>query len=199
MARRRRITDEAALEVFLGVIGGVINAELTEALLALGARAVGVRGIDDGLIRGPLAEGLGRVISEPVAEAGLLHALLDAGCLPVLAPMGLDPEGRTCNVNADDAAAAVSASLGGELVLLTDTDGVHDAHGERIPELTPDESTRLIATGVIAGGMVPKVASALRALAPGSRAERAVIADGRAAGALRRALREGAGTTFRNA
>jgi acetylglutamate kinase len=193
----RRITDEAALEVFLGVIGGVINAELTEALCGLGARAVGVRGIDGGLIAGPRAAGLGRVISEPVADATLLRTLLDAGYLPVMAPMGLDPGGRTCNVNADDAAAAVSASLGGELVLMTDTDGVRDARGERIPELTRDEAARLIEAGVIAGGMVPKVSSALRALAPGSAAERSVIADGRAERALARALHEGAGTGFR--
>jgi acetylglutamate kinase len=193
----RRVTDGATLEVFLAVISGVINAELTEALLSLGARAVGVRGIDDGCISGPRAPGLDRVISEPVADAGLLETLLEAGYLPVLSPMGLDPDGLICNVNADDAAAALSAALGGELVLLTDTDGVRGADGERIPELTPAEAQRLVAEGVIAGGMVPKVGSALRALAPGSRAERAVIADGRTQRSLRRALHEGAGTGFR--
>ncbi len=193
----RRVTDEATLEVFLAVISGVINAELTAALLELGAEAVGVRGIDRGMIRGPRAEGLDRVISEPVADAALLETLLRAGYLPVLSPMGLDPDGRICNVNADDAAAAVSAALGGELLLLTDTDGVRDADGERIPELTPDQVARLIDDGVIAGGMVPKVSSALRAIGPGSRAERSVIADGRTADALRRALHEGAGTGFR--
>ncbi len=158
-----------------------------------------MRGIDGGLIRGPLAEGLGRVISEPVADAGLLQALLDAGCLPVMAPMGLDPDGRTCNVNADDAAAAVSASLGGELVLMTDTDGVRDAHGERIPELTPDEAARLIETGRHRRGHGAQGRVRTACAGPGVAAERAVIADGRAAGALRRALHEGAGTTFRNA
>lgn len=193
----RRVTDEATLEVFLAVIGGVINAELTEALLALGADAVGVRGIDGGMISGRRADGLGRVISEPVADATLLVTLLEAGCLPVLTPMGLDPDGRICNVNADDAAAAVSAALGGELVLMTDTDGVRDAAGERIAELTPEAAARLIEEGVIAGGMVPKVHSALRALGPGSLAERSVIADGRTQRALQRALHEGAGTGFR--
>ena len=193
----RRVTDEATLEVFLAVISGVINAELTEALLALGGKAVGVRGIDDGMIRGPRAEGLDRVISEPVADASVLRALLDAGYLPVVTPMGLDPDGRICNVNADDAAAAVSASLGGELVLMTDTDGVRGADGERIPELTPAEAERLIDEGIIAGGMVPKVGSALRALGEGSLAERSVIADGRSRQALQRALHEGAGTGFR--
>ena len=191
-----RVTDEATLEVFLAVISGVINAELTAALLKLGAEAVGVRGIDRGMITGPPAEGLDRVISEPIADPTLLETLLESGHLPVLSPMGLDPDGRICNVNADDAAAAVSAALGGELLLLTDTDGVRGAAGDRIPELTPDEATRLIDAGVIAGGMVPKVSSALRAIGPGSRAERSVIADGRTANALRRALHEGAGTGF---
>jgi acetylglutamate kinase len=193
----RRVTDHAALEVFLAVIGGLVNAELTAALRRLGADAVGMRGIDGATIRGPRAEDLGRVISEPTVDPTLLETLLDAGRLPVLAPMGLDPEGLVCNVNADDAAAALSSALGGELLLLTDTDGVRDAAGARIPELTPDAAEQLIAGGVIAGGMVPKVRSALRALAPGSRAERAVIADGRAVGALERALVGGAGTGFR--
>jgi acetylglutamate kinase len=193
----RRVTDEATLEVFLAVMGGVINAELTAELLGLGADAVGVRGIDGRTIQGTRAEGLGLVIAEPVADASLLQALLAAGRLPVLTPMGLDPEGRICNVNADDASAAVSSALGGELVLLTDTDGVRGADGQRIEQLSPEEAERLIAAGVIAGGMVPKVRSALRALGPGSRAERAVIADGRTMAALHGALHEGSGTGFR--
>jgi acetylglutamate kinase len=158
---------------------------------------VGVHGIDGRTIRGARAEGLGLVIAEPVADASLLQALLAAGRLPVLTPMGLDPEGRICNVNADDASAAVSAALGGELVLMTDTDGVRGADGQRIEQLSPEEAERLIAEGVIVGGMVPKVRSALRALGPGSRAERAVIADGRTKAALHGALHEGGGTGFR--
>jgi acetylglutamate kinase len=193
----RRVTDEATLEVFLAVIGGVVNAELTEALLGLGARAVGVRGVDDGMVRGHRAKGLQRVISEPVVEAALLWTLLEAGYLPVLTPMGLDPGGRICNVNADDAAAATSAALGGELLLMTDTDGVRDAEGTRISELTPETAAALIDAGVIAGGMVPKVSSALRAIGPGSHAERAIIADGRRQGALQQALHGGAGTSVR--
>jgi acetylglutamate kinase len=193
----RRVTDDATLEVFLAVIGGVINAELTAAFLELGADAVGVRGIDGGMVRGNRADGLGRVIVEPTAEPALLETLLGAGRLPVLAPMGLDPAGVICNVNADDAAAAVSATLGGALVLLTDSDGVRDAAGRRIEELTAEAAEGLIADGVIDGGMLPKVRSALRALGPGSRAERVVIADGRMADALGRALHEGAGTRLR--
>ena len=111
--------------------------------------------------------------------------------------MGLDPSGRICNVNADDVAAALAAALGAELLLLTDTDGVRDAAGSRIPELSPSDAERLIAEGIISGGMVPKVRSALRALAPLSGARRVVIAEGRATRAIHRALHEGAGTGFR--
>jgi acetylglutamate kinase len=195
----RRVTDVASLEIFLAVIGGVINAELTEALLALGAPAVGIRGIDGATIGGPRDQDLERVISEPSARPDLLQALLEAGYLPVMAPMGLDPEGHICNVNADDAAAAISAVLGGELILMTDTDGVRGASGERIERLTAARARELIAEGVIAGGMVPKVSSALRALGPGSHATRAVIADGRGTDALQRALDGGAGTDVRAA
>jgi len=193
----RRVTDARALEVFLAVIGGVINAELTVAFRDLGADAVGVRGIDGGLISGARAGGLGLVIAEPGARAALIETLLADGRLPVVAPMGLDPEGAICNVNADDVSAALAAALGGQLLLLTDTDGVRDGSGARIPELTPSEAARLIHDGVISGGMVPKVRSALRALGPGSLATRAVISDGRAAHAIHRALHEGAGTGFR--
>jgi acetylglutamate kinase len=188
-----RVTDDAALEVALAVLGGVVNGELVAALRALGADAVGLRGVDGGTISGPRAERLGRVIDQPVADPGFIRLLLESGRLPVLAPLGLDADGAICNVNADDAAAALSAALGGELLLLTDTDGVRGADGERIPTLDASEAERLIAQGVIGGGMVPKVRAALRALGPGSRASRAIVADGRSRDSLQRAL-AGAGT-----
>jgi acetylglutamate kinase len=193
-----RVTDDAALEVALAVLGGLVNGELVAALRSLGADAVGLRGLDGGTLRGPRAPGLGRVVGEPRAEPALIGQLLAAGRLPVVAPIGLDDDGVICNVNADDAAAAVCAALGGDLLLLTDVDGVRGADGRRIAELTPSQAEALIADGVIAGGMIPKVRSALRALGPGSEATRAIVADGRAPGALRRAI-EGAGTSFRAA
>ncbi|MCY7420077.1 MAG: acetylglutamate kinase, partial [Chloroflexi bacterium] len=116
----------------------------------------------------------------------LLGLLLGAGALPVVAPAALDRDGVICNVNADDAAAAIAGALGARLVLLTDADGVWDAAGQRIPTLTLERSERLIAEGVIAGGMVPKVRCALRAIASGAR--QVVIANGAATGALARAL-----------
>jgi acetylglutamate kinase len=191
-----RVTDDAALEVALAVLGGLVNGELVAALRGLEADAVGIRGLDGGTIHGSRATSLGRVVDRPVAEPGLLSSLLAAGRLPVVAPIGLDDDGIVCNVNADDAAAALAAALGGELLLLTDTDGVRGADGQRIPTLDVAEAERLIADGVISGGMVPKVRSALHALRPGSVIGQAIVADGRGQGALMQAL-EGGGTRFR--
>ena len=192
----RRVTDEATLEVFLGVIGGVINAELDRRPACARRRCrrrAGHRRRHDPRAagRGARARHLrtgGRRVTARAAPRGT------AACPSW--PHGPRPDGHICNVNADDAAAAVSAALGGELVLLTDTDGVRGCRRRRIAELTP-RGRRLIASGVIAGGMVPKVHSALRALGPGSRAWRAVIADGRQRDALRGALLEGRGTGLR--
>lgn len=181
-----RVTDDAALEVALGVLRGVINSELVAALRSMGADAVGWSGVDGGTITGSRVPGLGRVVSGDAVRTEPLDALLAAGLLPVVAPAALDTHGVICNVNADDAAAALAGALGARLVLLTDTDGVRGADGQRIPSLSVADSERLIATGVIAGGMVPKVRCAERAMRGG--ASQAVIADGAASTALARAL-----------
>lgn len=181
-----RVTDDAALEVALGVLRGVINAELVAVLRDRGADAMGWSGVDGGTLRGDRVPGLGRVVSVSEVRTELLDLLLERGALPVVAPAALDRDGLICNVNADDAAAALAGALGARLVLLTDADGVWGADGRRIPTLTGEASERLIDEGVIAGGMVPKVRSALRAI--GSGARQVVIADGSAPGALDRAL-----------
>ncbi len=181
-----RVTDDAALEVALGVLRGVINAELVATLRSMGGDAVGWSGVDGGTLTGPRAANLGRVVSIDQVRVEPLEGLLAAGLLPVMAPAALDAEGVICNVNADDAAAALAGALGARLVLLTDTDGVWGADRQRIPALTVAESEQLIADGVIAGGMVPKVRCAERAVRGG--AAQAVIADGSATDALSRAL-----------
>ena len=181
-----RVTDDAALEVALGVLRGVINAELVGALQGYGADAVGWSGVDGATLHGERVAGLGRVVSVGEVRTDLLTTLLDAGAVPVVAPAALDADGVICNINADDAAAAIAGALGARLVLLTDADGVWDAQGKRIPTLTVNESERLIGEGVIAGGMVPKVRCALRAIGAGAR--QVVIADGGASDALGRAL-----------
>lgn len=181
-----RVTDDAALEVALGVLRGVINAELVASLRSMGADAVGWSGVDGGTLTGPRVTGLGRVVSPDAVRPEPMLALLAAGLLPVMAPAALDADGVICNVNADDAAAALAGALGARLVLLTDTDGVWGVDRQRIPSLTVAESERLITAGVIAGGMVPKVRCAERAIRGG--AAQAVIADGAAPESLRRAL-----------
>ena len=107
--------------------------------------------------------------------------------MPVVAPLARDADGIVCNVNADDVAAGIAAGLGArQLVLLTDVDGVRDADGHRLDALTAGEAETLIESGVIAGGMVPKVRAALGAL--GWDGAEAIIADSSAPGALERAL-----------
>jgi len=181
-----RVTDDAALEVALGVLRGVINAELVAELRGQEADAVGWSGVDGATLRGERVPGLGRVVSITTVRTDLLELLLAAGVLPVVAPAALDTAGVICNVNADDAAAALAGALQARLVLLTDADGVWGADRQRIPTLTAETSEQLIDAGVIAGGMVPKVRCALHAI--GSGARQVVIADGSATDALDRAL-----------
>ncbi|MGC8634249.1 MAG: acetylglutamate kinase [Candidatus Limnocylindrales bacterium] len=183
-----RVTDAAALEVAAAVLRGALNVELVAALRARGCDAVGVSGVDGGLLAGRRVHARGLVVTIQGVRAGLLETLLVAGHVPVLAPLALDESGVVCNVNADDAAAGLAFGLGaGRLVLLTDVDGIRGADGARIPSLGAEQAERLIADGTIAGGMIPKVRAALRGLAPMPGAE-AVIADGSRPDVLRRAL-----------
>jgi acetylglutamate kinase len=182
-----RVTDPAALEVAAAVLRGVVNSELVAALRDLGCDAVGLSGVDGGLLIGERLPDVGLVATVVGVRRDLLDSLLVVGQVPVVAPLARDGEGVVCNVNADDAAAGIAAGLGArQLVLMTDVDGVRDATGAKLDSLTPDEAERLIADGTIAGGMVPKVRAALAALAwEGSEA---IIADSSAPDALACAL-----------
>ena len=182
-----RVTDAASLEVAAAVLRGVINSELVSGLRALGVDAVGLSGVDGGLLIAERIEDLGFVARVVGLRRDLLDALMVAGQVPVVAPLARDEHGIVCNVNADDVAAGIAAGIGArQLVLLTDVDGVRDATGRRIDSLTAPEAEALIENGVIAGGMVPKVRAALGALAwEGSEA---IIADASAEHALARAL-----------
>jgi acetylglutamate kinase len=184
-----RVTDPAALEIAAAVLRGVVNSELVAALRDLGVDAVGLSGVDGGLLIGRRLPELGLVAHVVGVRRDLLDALLVAGQVPVIAPLARDEEGVVCNVNADDAAAGIAADLGArQLILLTDVDGVRGADGERLGRVSPAEAEALIASGVISGGMVPKVRAALGALT--SDGAEAVIADGALPAALYRALNE---------
>jgi acetylglutamate kinase len=184
-----RVTDLMTLEVAAAVLRGVVNSELVAALRDLGVDAVGLSGVDGGLLIGERVPELGLVAHVVGVRRDLLDALLVAGQVPVIAPLVRDEQGVVCNVNADDAAAGIAAGLGArQLVLLTDVDGVSGSDGQRLERISSVEAEELIASGVISGGMVPKVRAALGALSWDG--AEAVIADAATPAALRRALDE---------
>jgi acetylglutamate kinase len=184
-----RVTDPEALEVAAAVLRGVVNSELVAALRGLGCDAVGLSGVDGGLLIAERLPDVGLVATVIGVRRELLDSLLVAGQVPVVAPLARDADGIVCNVNADDAAAGLAAGIGArQLVLMTDVDGVRDATGRRLDALTPAQAEALIADGTIAGGMVPKVRAALAALTWDG--AEAIIADASAADALTRALED---------
>ena len=184
-----RVTDPAVLEVAAAVLRGVVNSELVAALRDEGCDAVGLSGVDGGLLIGERLPDVGLVATVVGVRRDLIDSLLVAGQVPVVAPLARDEEGVVCNVNADDAAAGLAAGLGArQLVLMTDVDGILDAAGGKLDSVTPAEAEALIADGTIRGGMIPKVRAALSALAWDG--TEAIIADGSADRALARALED---------
>jgi acetylglutamate kinase len=182
-----RVTDTAALEVAAAVLRGVVNSELVAALRDAGCDAVGLSGVDGGLLIGQRIPDVGLVATVTGVRRDLIDSLLVSGQVPVVAPLARDEQGVVCNVNADDAAAGLAAGLGArQLVLMTDVDGVRDATGHKLDSITIAEAEALIADGTIRGGMVPKVKAALAALAWDD--AEAIISDGSAPDALVRSL-----------
>ncbi len=202
--RGLRVTDGPSLEVAVALLAGLVNKQLVAGLQALGVKALGLAGVDGGLIRArPADPELGFVGRVEGIDLGLLDRLLSAGYLPVVAPIGLYLEATAdglrpvcLNLNADTVAGELAAALGADLVLLTDTPGVLDGTGRTVPALTPTQAAALVAAGVAGGGMIPKVEACLRAVGAGGTAW---VIDGGAPGSLRRLFTgEGvAGTVFR--
>ena len=183
-----RVTDADSLEITAAVLRGIVNTELVAALRARGCDAVGLSGVDGGIVVAERLAGKGLVATATGVRGGLLRLLLATGRVPVVAPLALDESGIVCNVNADDVAAGLARGLGArQLVLLTDVDGIRGADGQRLPHLAADEAERLIGSGVIAGGMIPKVRTALRAVGNDPGAE-AIVVDSSDPDALGRAL-----------
>lgn len=163
-----RVTPEEHLPEVVGVLRGIANTALVGALLTAGCRAVGLALGDGGLTRAAVTTrytfDAGRVGDVVGGDSAVVRALLGAAFVPVIAPIGLDANGRALNINGDDAAAALVPIVGAALlVLLTDVPGVLDERRERIAELHQGSAEELIAKGVIQGGMVPKVRGAVRA------------------------------------
>ncbi|MFQ3633660.1 acetylglutamate kinase [Roseiflexus sp.] len=170
-----RYTDATALTAAEMVLCGSVSTRLVAALIAAGADAIGISGVDRGLIRVVKQEhpagDLGRVGRPTAVRSDVLYELLDHGVVPVIAPIALGPDGPY-NVNADEAAGAVAAALGAdEVVFVTNVPGVL-VNGDVMHRLTRSDIERLIADGTISGGMIPKVRAALTALDAGVRAAR---------------------------
>lgn len=184
----QRRTDSRMMEAVTMALAGTVNTELVRLINFLGGAAVGLSGVDGDLLRARrLAEpdlGLVGVVED--VNVPLLDLLLRAGYIPVIATVGSGEAGAVYNINADVAAGAVAGALGAEmLVYMSDVEGVR-RDGELLPEITPEDARELILLGVIHGGMVPKVESALAALAGGVRSVH--IIDGRVPGTLQGVL-----------
>lgn len=192
-----RITDEATVEVVEMVLAGKINKAIVSAINEQGGKAVGLSGKDASLMvcekalkttRDPesnieKALDLGFVGTPVKVDPGVVKLFIDSDYIPVIAPVGMGRAGETFNVNGDTAAGAIAGALKAErLLLLTDVSGVKDGSGDVVTNLTRADVERMIAEGVIAGGMIPKTQTALDAIDAG--VEGVVILDGRAPHAL---------------
>ncbi len=169
-----RITPSDQIPEITGVLAGTVNKSLVGCLLRAGGKPVGLCLGDGPLVQARVMQGLdfdpGRVGEVVVGEQDgqLARVLLSNGYIPVLSSIGLDERGEPLNLNADDAAAGVAKVLkAAALVLLTDVEGVKGQDGKVIPQLTHAEVERLIATGAITGGMIPKARSSSAVAASG--------------------------------
>ena len=196
----KRVTDEATIEVVEMVLSGVINKRIVQAIGGAGGRAGGLSGKDANLITcSQTAPALGLVGTPDQIAPALLRTLAADEIIPVIAPLGQGRNGETFNINGDTAAGAIAGALKADrLLLLTDVDGVKDASGEVVTEITADQIRAMTADGTIAGGMIPKTETALDAIASGVRA--VVILDGRVPNAclLELFTEHGAGSIIRS-
>ncbi len=187
-----RVTDASMVEVVEMVLAGTVNKHIAGLINIAGALAVGICGKDGGLIR---ARKLTRTVRDPDShieraldlgfvgepesvDVRVIHALTGAGLIPVIAPVAMGEDGQTYNINADTVAGAVAGALGAQrLLMLTDVAGVLDANRQLVPDMTVAEVEAGIASGMISGGMIPKVENCVEAVRKGVRG--AVILDGR--------------------
>ncbi len=207
-----RVTDAASMEIVEMVLAGGINKSIVRAINAAGGKAVGLSGSDANLLTAVKATrtrkdpdsnieqilDLGFVGEPDKVDPSVLMALAaqeEHDFIPVVAPVGVGPDGRSFNINADTAAGAVAGALKAKRVLfLTDIAGVLDRNGQLIKQMTVGEAKGLIADGTAQGGMIPKLETAIQAVEKG--VEAAVILDGRKPHALLMELftEHGAGT-----
>ncbi len=166
-----RVTDARTRDAALMVLSGLANKKLVAALIGRGVDAVGLSGLDAGLIRVERFNDALGFVGRPVsARASLIAAWLAQGLTPVIAPMSLGADGEIYNVNADHVAGAIAVAVdAGMLTFVTNVPGVLGPDRSLIPHLSAAQVEAMIADGAIFGGMIPKVRAALEALDAGVR------------------------------
>jgi acetylglutamate kinase len=204
-----RVTDAATMDVVEMVLGGQVNKEIVNLINQHGGRAVGLTGMDGGLIRAKkmLVRGdgdsdelidIGQVGEVESIDPEIVHRLHTHDFIPVIAPLGVGKKGETYNINADLVAGKVAEILKAEkLIVLTNTPGVLDQNGNLLTGLSAKKIDELFANGTISGGMLPKISSALDAVKNG--VNTCHIIDGRVEHALLLEVLtdEGVGTLIR--
>jgi len=188
-----RVTDEETMEILHEQLAGKVNKEIVLGLNKYGARAVGISGMDGNFIRAhkllyKTTTSKGREVEVDLGFVGeveqinptVINYLVGTGYIPVIAPIGIDTDGHSLNINADTVAAELAAVIHAKkLVLLTNVAGVmRDPSNEKtlISQLTPEEAQKLIQEGVIKKGMIPKIEACVKAIQGG--VERAHILKG---------------------
>ena len=189
-----RVTDEETMDIVEMVLGGQVNKEIVNLINQHGGKAVGLTGQDGNFIRAKKLLLPNKDKPEELIDIGSvgditaidpsLIAFLDKGdFIPVIAPIGVGPEGETYNINADVVAGKIAEVLQAEkLVLLTNTPGVLNKAGELLTGITPKDIDAMVADGTLSGGMLPKIGSALDAARSGVKSVH--IIDGRVEHAL---------------
>ena len=178
-----RVTDAATMDVVEMVLVGRVNKEIVSLINQAGGLAVGICGKDGNLIkaRPEGRQGIGFVGEVNSIDVKLLNSLISSGYIPVVSSVAADETGQAYNINADTVAGELAAALGAEkLILLTDTAGILKDYKDPstlLAKVDIQEARQLINSGVVSGGMIPKVSCCVRSLAQGVKA--AHIIDGR--------------------
>ena len=180
-----RVTNKDTMEVVEMALSGLINKEITSLLVGHGARAVGISGKDDGLLRASAfnLEKYGFVGKIDEVNEAVINALLKEDIIPVIAPIALGANTTSYNINADLAASAIAAKLrASKAIFLSDIKGVLDKNGELISKLDEAKIAELKSGGTISGGMIPKLEASLECIKAGAKAVH--IIDGRVSHSL---------------
>ena len=187
-----RVTDSETMDIVEMVLGGHVNKEIVSMITTFGGRAVGITGRDNHFIKAkkllidtPEQKGvdIGQVGTVADIDTRLVEGLVERGCIPVIAPIGVGQNGEAFNINADLVAGKLAEKLQAEkLLMMTNIPGVLDKEGKLLTTLTPSRIDELIEDGTLYGGMLPKIASAVEAAKSGVKATH--IIDGRVPNAL---------------